>query len=194
MSFDALDLYGPTPPTSPDRPLVKRLIRRLGVQEATYVVISPEAGCIEGDCFNNVTKLVGRYGGAMITGWCIWELPKLFARAEHHAIWQRPNGLCVDPTPKDGAFCKILFIPDHNSPWDGPGHKAKRSIWQANQEKKDAWELVRLETLREDLLEKKSLSKDNTELRKIDSKLAEVTKLLSDMDHLLYSKGLLKLR
>ncbi len=45
-------------------------------------------------------------------GWTIWEWPKVYVEAEHHAVWRDTNGYLVDVTPKHDKEERILFLPD----------------------------------------------------------------------------------
>lgn len=64
------------------------------------------------ECFAIVPKQIAAHGGSQLTGWTIWEVPGVYIEAEFHAVWQRPDGVIVDITPRPVYFPSILFLPD----------------------------------------------------------------------------------
>ncbi|WP_139181725.1 hypothetical protein [Edaphosphingomonas haloaromaticamans] len=118
-------------------PMVAALIRQLG-GEPMRVPVVPQAGCEHGECFAGVSRLVGKTGGEMVTGWCIWERPRAWAEAEHHAVWRREDGSLIDPTPKPDGETEILFVPDASALWAGPGHNGLPTVRRPNQLNRNA--------------------------------------------------------
>jgi hypothetical protein len=55
----------------------------------------------------------------MVTGWAIWEWPKVFIEAEFHAVWCSPTGEFLDLTPRPLLSEHILFLPDATLKYDG---------------------------------------------------------------------------
>lgn len=134
----------PVVPTSPDQPVVADLIANVGGEAPIFVDVIPQPGCRVGECFRNVDALVCMYGGARISGWTIWIWPGYYARAEHHAVWERANGQVVDPTPKQDGLRKLLFVPDPKSVPTNDRFQIRRSKWMADDWHESASELVEL--------------------------------------------------
>jgi hypothetical protein len=72
------------------------------------------------DCFRCVRCKLKGEGGRIQLGCAIWEWPRVFVKAEHHAVDEPVNGPpWVDITPS--AFPAIrccLFLPDNTSAYD----------------------------------------------------------------------------
>ena len=72
------------------------------------------------DCFFNVRRRIEREGGSIQFGWAIWEWPRVFVEAEHHAVFAPADG---GPW-KDVTPCEIpgsrrrLFLPDNAAVYD----------------------------------------------------------------------------
>ena len=65
-------------------------------------------------CFWNVRDLVAQEGGEAVYGWQVCEWAGVLYQCEHHAVWRRPDGVLVDPTPPEshrGDEDHSLFIP-----------------------------------------------------------------------------------
>lgn len=87
-----------------------------------WVATKSEAGAIINECFNNVSTKVARDGGSLVYGWAIWEWPRVFIEAEHHAVWEK-DGELLDITPHINGEPKILFLPDPTRIYDFQGKK-----------------------------------------------------------------------
>jgi hypothetical protein len=72
-----------------------------------------------------VNRKVTREGGRIVYGWAIWEWPRVFLEAEHHAVWSDGDRL-VDVTPHVPASYCILFLPDPQRVYDY--HTGKRFL------------------------------------------------------------------
>jgi hypothetical protein len=84
-----------------------------------FVDVSPKPGCRPADCFLNVLRKVQREGGHIQYGWSIWEWPKVFVEAEHHAVYEAPAGSpWRDITPCERRSAKRLFLPDDTATYD----------------------------------------------------------------------------
>ncbi len=82
-----------------------------------YVSVLPEDDAQVGACFKNVVDKVARDGGKIVHGWAIWEWPKVFVEAEHHAVWSDGLNL-IDVTPHASGETEILFLPDPERVFD----------------------------------------------------------------------------
>jgi hypothetical protein len=60
---------------------------------------------------------VARDGGEILYGWAIWEWPRVFIEAEHHAVWSK-GGCLTDVTPQVPPADTILFLPDTERAYD----------------------------------------------------------------------------
>jgi len=77
-----------------------------------YVHLHPLDGVAANSCFEIVPDYVAKHGGEQVTGWSIWEWPRVFIEAEFHAVWRQPDGTLLDITPKVFPMPRILFLPD----------------------------------------------------------------------------------
>lgn len=97
----------------------------------TWVTVRPDPDAIVSECFSNVASKVARDGGSLLFGWTIWEWPRVFIEAEHHAVWEN-NGEFLDVTPHASGEHRILFLPDPGRTYDFVGKKriinVKRSL------------------------------------------------------------------
>jgi hypothetical protein len=97
---------------------VKELCRQINPDaQPIYITITPETACLPNDCFECVRQKVKRAGGRIQYGWTIWEWPRVFVEAEHHAVYEPPTGPpWIDITPS--ALPEIrrrLFLPDDSA-------------------------------------------------------------------------------
>lgn len=72
------------------------------------------------DCFECLRQKVARNGGRIQFGWAIWEWPRVYGEAEHHAVYEPSTGPpWVDIAPS--ALLEIwrrLFLPDNGALYD----------------------------------------------------------------------------
>jgi hypothetical protein len=63
---------------------------------------------------------VEREGGRIQYGWAIWERPRVYIEAEHHAVYEPPGGLpWLDITPSASPeITRRLFLPDDTAVYD----------------------------------------------------------------------------
>lgn len=104
---------------TPDQnsPQVKAFIRKfLGGAKPVWVPQRPSDDGVLSECFANVSNMVESFGGRMILGWHLWEMPGLMLEGEFHAVWLRPSGTMVDVSPQPAGFEeeRILFVPRHH--------------------------------------------------------------------------------
>lgn len=88
--------------SSPRRisPAITTLCNEINPSESPALVeVRPQPNAIHSECFHNVMEHVEENGGRIIFGWTIWEWPRVFIEAEHHAVSEK-NGELVDVTPK----------------------------------------------------------------------------------------------
>jgi len=98
---------------------VKKLAASLSSQSLVTVQCDPLLDKPSRECFRIVPEQIRAYGGQQVTGWAIWEWPKVLVEAEFHAVWQRPDGSLVDITPREQYFPSILFLPDPQKMYRG---------------------------------------------------------------------------
>lgn len=98
----------------------QRLCRQLAPNSTPrYVDLRPSPEIQVNDCFGGLPGYVRRHGGRQLTGWAIWEWPQVFIEAEFHSVWEAPDGTCVDVTPKQIPFKRVLFLPDPDRVYEG---------------------------------------------------------------------------
>lgn len=83
------------------------------------ILQSPPPSAQPLECFSNVANEVAKHGGQVVAGWAIWEWPGIYIEAEYHAVWQRPDGVLVDVTPRMEWLNGMTFVPDPTRPDDG---------------------------------------------------------------------------
>ncbi|WP_163158052.1 hypothetical protein [Bradyrhizobium uaiense] len=95
------------------------------------VPVRSGSGTVIGECFHNVQAKVAKDGGSITYGWLIWEWPRVFVEAEHHAVWNDGNAL-IDVTPHIHGEFDVLFLPDPQRVYDYEGRtrliNVKRSL------------------------------------------------------------------
>ena len=91
-----------------------------------HLSVRREAGEQIRDCYNVVDRKRARDGGSRLDGWIIWEWPHSFLIAEHHGVWESPDGECVCVTPHEGQERRILFLPHAEIQFKGQRIPRKR--------------------------------------------------------------------
>jgi len=69
--------------------------------------------------FGNAARHVERFGGELLHGWAIWEVPQLMVEAEFHAVWRDPTGTLVDVNPRRPLETRITLTPAPAMRWPG---------------------------------------------------------------------------
>jgi hypothetical protein len=89
-------------------------------EQPVFIGIRQEAGCEPLDCFDCVKRKVARDGGRIQHGWTIWEWPRVYLEAEHHAVFEPPAGPpWLDITPSTSPEINSrLFLPDNTAVYD----------------------------------------------------------------------------
>jgi hypothetical protein len=111
--------------------VVEDFCRSIAPDTPVYVPIHPEPNAQIGECFFNVQEKVAASGGDIVYGWNIWEWPRVYIEAEHHAVWRSPDGDLIDVTPQPDGEGRILFLPDQDKVYDWEGHKRTDNRRQA---------------------------------------------------------------
>lgn len=120
--------------------------------EPVYVPVHPEPWAKFIHCFENSETQAARHGGAAAYGWAIWRWPGRYFEAEHHAVWQAPDGSLTDITPQTGNPPRILFLPDPDAVYD-PG-TFRRNIVAAEAGNAAAAEYLALAATRRDITDR----------------------------------------
>ncbi len=98
-----------------DHPRLAELIDDIGCKGVPIQVKLAKALLQASMCYWNVEVKVAEQGGAMRVGWLLRMLPGAYLCAEHHAVWEMPNGQLLDVT-KPGASSPgtraSLFLPE----------------------------------------------------------------------------------
>lgn len=112
--FQKLFVTTPTETSTPIYDLCREL-KRGGLPQ--WISVRPDDGAVVNECFNNVSSKIERSGGAIVFGWAIWEWPRVFIEAEHHAVWES-EGELLDITPHINGESRILFLADPTRRYD----------------------------------------------------------------------------
>ncbi len=97
-------------------------------------------------CFDNVTRVISKSGGAAVTGWAIWAVPGLYYEAEHHCVWRKPTGELVDVSPQTSPAGRIVFARDESATYDPLAFRS--NVVKAASDKRLATEFAALATQR----------------------------------------------
>lgn len=69
-------------------------------------------------CWYNCKEHTKEHKGSIVFGWAIFYDSGMY-QAQHHAVWQSPDGVLLDVTPDtDASISEILFLPDGRVPYD----------------------------------------------------------------------------
>jgi hypothetical protein len=93
-----------------------------------YVPVHTQPECEPNECFLNVRAAVGIGGGRIAYGWAIWIWPGVLVEAEHHAVWELPDGSLVDITPKVEEEQRVLFLRDDGAVFDFEGFHRRDNV------------------------------------------------------------------
>ena len=90
--------------------------------------VRAEAESEPGECFYNARRRVESEGGCIRFGWALWEWPRVFIEAEHHAVHESTDGSLTDVTPStdDDPQVARLFLPDDKAIFDFEHAAARR--------------------------------------------------------------------
>lgn len=78
--------------------------------------IIPDPQSLPQECFPNVARKVELEGGRIVFGWAVWEWPGVYIEAEHHAVYESPQGAWIDNTPSPSSdITHRLFVRDDSA-------------------------------------------------------------------------------
>ena len=98
---------------------VKRLEDLINSEfETIELTVEPLVNAVANDCFNVIQKEIEESGGKLIVGWQIWK-SNFLIEGESHAVWESPEGVLYDFTPKANNAKTILFIEDPRIIYEG---------------------------------------------------------------------------
>ncbi|RUV04201.1 MULTISPECIES: SEC-C domain-containing protein [unclassified Mesorhizobium] len=118
-----------TQTANPKSPQVAKFCRGISVERPPVLLrISPDDDSAPLDCFTNARRKVARSGGRIVLGWAIWEWPGLYIEAEHHAVYDPPQGRAwIDLTPPQvPQIVTRLFLPDSTAAYDFENEGVRR--------------------------------------------------------------------
>jgi hypothetical protein len=98
-----------------------------------YVPVEPTAKASVRDCFYAVAEKQKRAGGSIVFGWNIWTWPRVWLKAEHHAVWKDDADHLIDVTPKPNGISRIVFLSDSTRPYDYEGNRRLGNICKSLQ-------------------------------------------------------------
>lgn len=85
----------------------------------TSVPVQPLVDMPPDECFHVVKQHIAINGGRQVFGWSIWEWPGVFLEAEFHSVWETPEGILIDVTPKQMHCDAITFLHDARKKYEG---------------------------------------------------------------------------
>lgn len=108
-------------PAFPNAIGLDELVRKLGAQPPDRVPIQfASLDFIKLHCWYNAQAQVLRSGeGKVVHGWAFWNID-VGILAQHHAVWERADGLLIDITAHDAGLSEISFArsPNHQFDYD----------------------------------------------------------------------------
>jgi hypothetical protein len=137
-------------------PDILSLCRDINGASPLFVQVKPHKGAKYGECFFNVANAIHNSGGEIMNGWAIWEWPRVFVEAEHHAIWKLGNEY-IDVTPHIPETGRALFLPDQNAEFDYANRKRKMNIKRAVNNNKHVKDWIALTDSMHKLIEENSV-------------------------------------
>jgi hypothetical protein len=99
-------------------PAIRTFCLSIAPVRPAFVRCRPDKDAKPSECFDNVARKVDRAGGAAVTGWAIWNVPRLYLEAEHHGVWCNRQGELVDVTPQPNRPKRMLFLRDDAATYD----------------------------------------------------------------------------
>ncbi|MES2988769.1 MAG: hypothetical protein V4808_12755 [Pseudomonadota bacterium] len=117
-----------------------------------YVTVEAQPHAKVAYCFDNSVQQAQTQGGKAAYGWAIWRWPGRWFEAEHHAVWQRPDGSMLDVTPQSGDPRRILFLPDPEKVFDP--ERYRRNVMAPDAGNELAAEYIDLVRQRTDITDK----------------------------------------
>lgn len=117
INAHAMTGIGTTTPAKLTSPILGLCSEISPNHQPRYVSVKQEESAQMSACFKNVADKVARDGGTIVHGWAIWEWPRVFVEAEHHAVWSDGESL-IDVTPHASGELEILFLPDPERVFD----------------------------------------------------------------------------
>lgn len=92
-------------------PVVADRLRAVSPHPPVVIPCEPFEGAVPQMCFRNAQLIADLHGGAVTTGWSVWE-ERSFLALEYHAVWLQPGRGLVCVTPMLLGEDSILFVPE----------------------------------------------------------------------------------
>jgi hypothetical protein len=119
------------------------------------VPIEADKEAVPRSCYTNVERMIEKFGGSTVEGWEIMGKPGHHLALIHHAIWRKPDGSLLDPTPGSDQSEIVFATLAPGDPSFQGGIIAKRFIPLSD----DQATLADVEQLRQDDLQ--GIDEDN---------------------------------
>jgi hypothetical protein len=154
-----------------------------------FLDITADPACSPEDCFENVRQKVEKEGGRIQYGWALWEWPRVFIEAEHHAVYESSTGPpWLDLTPCLRASRRRLFLPDNTATYDFNDEGFRRdNIRIALSDDPDIEDLFKASKRRSSFYNQlpgvgqiELSTSESRELEKIERRLARATAVLAE--------------
>jgi len=97
-------------------------------QEPIIIPLRPLTGKPLNDCFAIVPEYISVRGGKQRYGWCIHVWKDVLVEADFHCVWESPEDMLVDLTPKVEKGDAIIFLPDTTITYNGVQIENKRKL------------------------------------------------------------------
>jgi hypothetical protein len=184
----------PTTPVAISKDIVAFCQSVASNERPRYLKVEPAAGAQPNDCVNVVASQIARRGGAAVTGWQIWEWPKVLVEAEFHVVWEAPDGVLHDVTPKPTPYhiTRIVFLPDPGLVYEGKQINNRRKALSPTRDVEDfiaaaeeEFEIINrgeraYQHGRIDLVDDESIEYREIQRRKLDAELRIRQRLAAD--------------
>ena len=103
----------------PDATHILAFCRSLADSSPVSVPLQPLSDAPPNECFHVVKQHIAVNGGRQVFGWSIWEWPGVYLEAEFHSIWETPDGILIDVTPKQIHSDAITFLHEPKKQYEG---------------------------------------------------------------------------
>lgn len=96
---------------APNDPLVRAFLNKYNLGGTPVYADYSDHGYDLSQCHLSAKHRAMESGGRRVHGWALWQFEEQID-AEHHSVWETPNGEFVDVTPPKFGGDRVLFVRD----------------------------------------------------------------------------------